>query len=422
MPRSNVRHRGDGHARISTSVASRADAACRPGSTADFSHVAIAEAGSVSRPPVGVAASDIRDLAYTMIRVLDRDGVARGPWDPGLDPETLRDGLKAMLKTRAYDARMIMAQRQGKTSFYMQCIGEEAIACGFQKELLAGDMNFPTYRQQGLLIAQDWPIVDMMCQVLSNSHDRMKGRQLPVFYSAREAGFFSISGNLGTQYVQAVGWAMASAIRGDTRVAAAWIGDGATAESDFHSALVFASVYRPPVILNVVNNQWAISSYQAIAGGEATTFAARAHGYGIPSLRVDGNDYLAVRAATAWAVERARRNLGPTLIEWVTYRVAAHSTSDDPSKYRPRDESDAWPLGDPIQRLKAHLIAKCAWSEERHTQLRAEVDEAILAALREAESYGTLHHGPKPSAATIFEGITKEMLPHVREQRQEMGV
>ena len=137
-------------------------------------------------------------------------------------------------------------------------------------------------------------MLDMMCQVLSNEKDRMKGRQLPVFYSAREAGFFSISGNLATQYVQAVGWAMASAIRGDSRVAAAWIGDGATAENDFHAALVFASVYRPPVVLNVVNNQWAISTSQSVAGGERATFAARAHGYGIPALRVDGNDYLAV--------------------------------------------------------------------------------------------------------------------------------
>ena len=394
----------------------------RPGGAADFAYLSIPEAGSVRRPPVDVAPHDILDLAYTLVRVLDGDGVAQGPWDPGLDPQALRDGLRAMLKTRAYDARMMMAQRQGKTSFYMQCTGEEAIACGFQKELLPGDMNFPTYRQQGLLIAQDWPLVDMMCQVFSNSRDRMKGRQLPVFYSAREAGFFSISGNLGTQYVQAVGWAMASAIRGDTRISAAWIGDGSTAESDFHSALVFASVYRPPCILNVVNNQWAISTNQAIAGGESATFAARAHGYGIASLRVDGNDYLAVRAAAAWAAERARRNLGPTLIEWVTYRVAAHSTSDDPSKYRAREESRAWPLGDPVERLKAHLIAIGAWSEERHTQLKAELDSEVLAALREAEGYGTLNDGPKPSAATIFEGITKEMMPHLREQRQEMGV
>jgi 2-oxoisovalerate dehydrogenase E1 component alpha subunit len=394
----------------------------RPGSKPDFSQVAIPKAGSVRRPDVTVDAHEIHDLAFSIVRVLNRQGEAVGPWAEALDPAFLKAGLRAMMKTRAYDARMMMAQRQGKTSFYMQCTGEEAVACAFQTALEKGDMNFPTYRQQGLLIAQDWPLVDMMSQVFSNENDRLKGRQLPVMYSAREAGFFSISGNLATQYIQAVGWAMASAIRGDTGVAAAWIGDGSTAESDFHAALVFASVYRPPVILNIVNNQWAISTHQRIAGGENATFAARAHGYGIPSLRVDGNDYLAVHAAAKWAVERARRNLGATLIEWVTYRVGAHSTSDDPSKYRPREESSAWPLGDPIERLKMHLVTIGAWSEERQTQLQAEIDDEVLAAAREAEQHGTLHHGPKPSTATIFEGVYKEMPRHLREQRQEMGI
>jgi 2-oxoisovalerate dehydrogenase E1 component alpha subunit len=393
----------------------------RPGGKPDFSQLTIPEAGSVRRPPVDVAARDIHDLAYSIIRVLNRRGEAVGPWAEDLDPDVLKKGLRDMMRTRAFDARMILAQRQGKASFYMQCTGEEAVACGFQTAFGKGDMNFPTYRQQGLLIAQDWPLVDMICQVFSNAADRLQGRQLPVLYSVREAGFFSVSGNLGTQYVQAVGWAMASAISGDTRVAAAWIGDGSTAESDFHSALVFASVYRPPVILNVVNNQWAISTHQAVAGGESATFAARAHGYGIPSLRVDGNDYLAVRAASAWAVERARRNLGPTLIEWVTYRVAGHSTSDDPSKYRPKAESDAWPLGDPIERLKNHLVALGVWSEERQTQLRAEIDDEVLAAAREAEKHGTLHDGPKPDAATMFEGVYKEMPRHLREQLRELG-
>jgi 2-oxoisovalerate dehydrogenase E1 component alpha subunit len=201
------------------------------GSAADFSRFQLSDAGRVRRPAVDVEASEIRNLAYELIRVLDADGRAVGPWSEACTVDQLRSGLRAMLKTRAYDARMTMMQRQRKTSFYMQCTGEEAIACGFQSALQAGDMNFPTYRQQGLLIAQDWPVVDMMCQVLSNEKDRMKGRQLPVFYSAREAGFFSISGNLATQYVQAVGWAMASAMRGDSRVAAAWIGEGATAEN-----------------------------------------------------------------------------------------------------------------------------------------------------------------------------------------------
>jgi 2-oxoisovalerate dehydrogenase E1 component alpha subunit len=394
----------------------------RPGCALDFSGVKRNEAGEIRRPPVDVSSADIRDLAFSLIRVMDDEGRAVGPWVVDLPDQTLLLGLRHMLKTRAFDARMIMSQRQGKTSFYMAGTGEEAIGCAHKLALNIDDMCFPTYRQQSLLIAHGWPVEDLMCQIFSNTKDRLKGRQMPVMYSVREAGYFSISGNLGTQYVQAVGWAMASAIQGDTRIASAWIGDGATAESDFHSGLVFASVYRPPVILNIVNNQWAISSFQGIAGGQSTTFAARGHGYGIPSLRVDGNDYLAVYAVSCWAAERARLNLGPTLIEWVTYRAAPHSTSDDPSKYRPKDEASGWPLGDPIERLKTHLIAKGIWSEERHTQLCAEIDQEILEAAKTAESYGTLHQGEKPSSASIFEDIFKDMPQHLHEQRQQLGV
>jgi 2-oxoisovalerate dehydrogenase E1 component alpha subunit len=241
-------------------------------------------------------------------------------------------------------------------------------------------------------------------------------------YSSKEHGFFSISGNLGTQFVQAVGWAMASAIKQDTRIAAGWIGDGSTAESDFHAALVFASTYRAPVILNIVNNQWAISTFQGIARGGSGTFAARGHGFGIPSLRVDGNDYLAVHAVAKWAAERARRNLGPTLVESVTYRVGAHSTSDDPSAYRAKTESDVWPLGDPVIRLKNHLIARGLWTDDRHKQAEAEVLDSVIQAQKEAEKHGTLHSGGKPSTRDMFEGVYETMPPHLRRQRQEAGV
>jgi 2-oxoisovalerate dehydrogenase E1 component alpha subunit len=393
----------------------------RPGGKPDFSRVGFARAGEARRPPIDVDPAEIRDLAYSLIRVLDDEGKPVGPWTASLSPEALRQGLRDMMLTRSYDARMLLSQRQGKTSFYTQSLGEEAIACAQRKALHPRDMCFPTYRQQGLLIAAGWSLVDMMNSVFSNERDRLKGRQLPGMYSAKEAGFFTISGNLGTQYPQAVGWAMASAIAGDTRIASAWIGDGSTAGSDFHAALVFASVYRAPVILNVVNNQWAISSYQGIAGGESAKFAARGQGLGIASLRADGNDYLAVHAVSAWAAERARANLGPTLIEWVTYRAGPHSTSDDPSKYRPREEWAAWPLGDPVERLKRHLIRHGEWSEERHAQMQAQVDAEVLEAAREAESHGTLHDGPTPSPASMFEDVYKEMPRHLREQRQQLG-
>jgi len=395
--------------------------AIRPGDTPDFSHVAIPRAGAVDRPDPATAPEDMRDLAFSIIRVLNRKGEAVGPWNPDLNADALLRGLRDMMKLRIYDARMMTAQRQGKTSFYMQHLGEEAISCAFQRALRKGDMNFPTYRQAGLLIASDYPLVKMMNQVYSNDGDPVRGRQLPVFYSSREHGFFSISGNLATQYPQAVGWAMAAAIRGEKHLAAAWIGDGSTAESDFHGALVFASTYKPPVILNIVNNQWAISTFQGIARGGAGTFAARGHGFGLPALRVDGNDYLAVYAAAQWATERARADLGPTIIEFVTYRAGGHSTSDDPSAYRPKEEGTAWPLGDPILRLKAHLIALGIWSEERHAQAEAETRAEVVAAQKEAEAIGTLHSGRRPSPRDMFEDVFETMPPHLIRQRHEVG-
>ncbi|MEO8132548.1 MAG: 3-methyl-2-oxobutanoate dehydrogenase (2-methylpropanoyl-transferring) subunit alpha [Betaproteobacteria bacterium] len=395
----------------------------RPGNDTDFSYLHLSRAGVVRRPPVDSTPADTADLAYTLVRVLDDDGRATGPWAPDVDSEFLKKGLRAMLKTRVFDARMLIAQRQKKMSFYMLSLGEEAIGSAHSMALIDGDMCFPTYRQQSLLLARDdVSMVDMICQLLSNLRDPLKGRQLPVMYSMRRAGFFTISGNLATQFIQAVGWAMASAIKGDTKIASAWIGDGATAEADFHTALTFAHVYRAPVILNVVNNQWAISSFQAIAGGEATTFAARGVGCGIASLRVDGNDFLAVYAASRWAAERARSNLGPTMIEWVTYRAGAHSTSDDPSKYRPADDWARFPLGDPVERLKQHLIVRGAWSDEQHAALQKELEAEVIAAQKEAESYGTLADGRIPSAATMFDDVYKDMPEHLRRQRQQLGV
>ena len=394
----------------------------RPGRETDFSYLHLSPAGAVRRPPVDVAPLETRDLAYSLVRVLDEAGRAVGPWAPQVDSELLRRGLRAMMKTRIFDARMLIAQRQKKISFYMQCLGEEAIATAHAFALEAGDMCFPTYRQQGLLLARDdVSMVDMMCQLMSNQRDPVRGRQLPVMYSYKRFGFFSIAGNLANQFIQAVGWGMASAIKGDTKIASAWIGDGATAEADFHTALTFAHVYRAPVILNVVNNQWAISTFQAIAGGEATTFAGRGIGCGIASLRVDGNDFLAVLAASHWAAERARSNLGPTLIEWITYRAGAHSTSDDPSRYRPADDWQHFPLGDPIARLKQHLITIGAWSDAEHDAALQELEAEVIAAQKEAERYGTLLDGHIPPLASMFEDVYKTMPPHLHEQLRQAG-
>jgi 2-oxoisovalerate dehydrogenase E1 component alpha subunit len=324
-----------------------------------------------------------------------------------------------MALTRAFDDRMYRAQRQGKTSFYMKSTGEEAVSVATAFALADDDMVFPSYRQQGILIGRGYPLVDMINQIYSNRADRLKGRQLPVMYSARDYGFFSISGNLTTQYPQAVGWAMASAIKGDTRIATAFVGDGSTAEGDFHSALTFGAVYNAPVVFNVVNNQWAISSFSGLAGAERTTFAARAIGYGIAGLRVDGNDALAVFAAMRWAADRARANLGPTLIEHFTYRAEGHSTSDDPAAYRSAQEREEWPLGDPIARLKRHLIAIGEWSEAQQEAMDREVAEEVKAASKEAEKSGVLGHGMHHPFHTMFEDVFEELPWHLEEQAEQ---
>jgi len=393
----------------------------RPGDSVDFADFDRGAAGAVSRPDPAAAPATMRDHAYSLIRVLDDEGRAVGPWDPKLPPEHLLAMLRHMALTRAYDDRMYRAQRQGKTSFYMKCTGEEACSIAATYALDRDDMVFPSYRQQGVLIARDWSLVDMMCQVYSNKGDRLQGRQMPIMYSSREASFFSISGNLATQMPQAVGFAMASAAKGDTRLASAWCGEGSTAEGDFHSACTFASVYRAPVILNVINNQWAISSFSGFAGAENTTFAARGIGYGIASLRIDGNDALAVYAASLWAADRARGNYGPTLIEMFTYRAEGHSTSDDPTKYRSADESTSWPLGDPIARLKQHLIAIGAWDEERHAAMDKQVAEQVRAAQKEAEAQGVLADGLRQHPySSMFEGVFEEMPWHLKEQSEQM--
>src|SRR5688572_1151405 len=390
----------------------------RPGDEVDFSHIVIPPAGSAMRPDVAAAAVDTHPLCLTLVRVLDDEERAVGPWDPRLDPDTLRRMLRDMVLVRVFDERMFRAQRQGKTSFYMKSLGEEAVAVAAAHALAKDDMCFPTYRQQGLLIARDYPLTEMMCQIYSNQGDKLKGRQLPIMYSDRERGFFSISGNLATQYPQAVGWAMASAIKGDSRIAAGWIGDGATAEGDFHNAVTFAGVYRAPVILNVVNNQWAISTFAGIAGGELTTFAARAVGYGIAGLRVDGNDALAVYAATRWAADRARSNLGPTLIEMFTYRVEGHSTSDDPNAYRPQGAGAKWPLGDPLERLKRHLIGLGEYDEERHKALEEQLGIEVRAAQKESEKKGTLGSGHYENIPSMFEDVFETPPWHLAEQRE----
>lgn len=391
----------------------------RPGDRVDYSFLTIPEAGQQPRPDEDCDPRETHPLCLDMIRVLDDNHQAVGAWAPAIEADALRRMLRTMTLVRAFDDRMLRGQRQGKTSFYMRCTGEEATSVAPAMALNDDDMVFPSYRQQGILIARGYPLVEMINQIYSNRADKLKGRQLPIMYSSKEHNFFTISGNLATQYPQAVGWAMASAIKGDSRIAASWIGEGSSAEGDFHAALTFAAVYNAPVIFNIVNNQWAISSYSGFAGAERTTFAARAIGYGIAGLRVDGNDPLAVFAATRWAANRARNGFGPTLIEHFTYRAEGHSTSDDPSAYRSGEEREKWPLGDPILRLRDHLIARGEWSLEQHDKMAKELVEEVKAVTQEAEKNGILGHGLHHPFRTMFEDVFEQLPWHLVGQAEQ---
>ena len=199
------------------------------------------------------------------------------------------------------------------------------------------------------------------------------------------------------------------------------IGEGTTAEGDFHESLTFASVYKAPVILCVTNNQWAISTFSGIAGANETTFAAKALGYGIPGLRVDGNDVLAVWSVMQWAEKRARAGLGATLIEFFTYRAEGHSTSDDPTQYRPKDEASAWPLGDPLERLKQHLISQKLWDEARHHHAVAEAEAKVKEASKASEAIGVLGTS-KSGIEEMFNHVFEKPDWRILEQMKELGL
>lgn len=361
------------------------------------------------------------DHAHGLIRVMGDDHAAAGEWDPKLDPAVLREALQHIMRMRIFDDRMMTMQRQGKLSFYMKSKMEEGAAVAAGMALRPSDILFPSYRQPALQFVRGRSMVDMICHCIGNVRDNVKGRQMPVHYSWKEGNFVSISSPVGTQFPQAVGCAMASAYRGEDDVTVAWMGEGTSAQGDFHYALNFASVYNAPVILNVVNNQWAISTHRNIATG-GSSFAARGLAYDVASLRVDGNDVLATYAVTAWAAERARLGGGPTLIEVYTYRGEAHSSSDDPSRYRPGEEPEQWPGGDPLERVKDHLIALGEWSQEQHDALAEEIDAEVIAAYKEAETYGTHHDGPFAPVPTLFEDVYEQVPAHLRRQRAELGI
>jgi pyruvate dehydrogenase E1 component alpha subunit len=347
-----------------------------------------------------------------MWTVLREDGSIAPGRDPKLPESTLLHLYETMVRVREFDRRMLVLQRQGRIGFYGPILGQEAATVGSVAALEERDWVFPALREGAAAIMRGLPLHVAIAQLIGNSLDRCKGRQMPCHYTFREGNYHAMSSVIGTQVTHAVGAAMAARIRGEDAVIAGYLGDGATSSNDFHAGMNFAAVYRAPVVLICQNNQWAISVpiSQQMA---SETIAIKACAYGMPAVRVDGNDVLAVYAATREAVERARRGGGPTFLELVTYRRLGHSSSDDPSRYRDEAEVAVWERRDPVERLRRHLDARGLWDSDRETALQDRIAAEVNEAIRQAEA------ASPPDKASLVTDVFAELTPQLEEQLRE---
>lgn len=352
-------------------------------------------------------------MSLELLSILDHDGKAQKGKDPNLPAAELQKLYRLMVWTRALDDRGLALQRQGRIGFYLQSTGQEASHLGAAYALKDSDWLFPAYRQPGILLLREVPLHKVVSEWFGNAGDTSKGRQMPVHYSFREANFVSISSPIGTQLTQAAGAGMAARIRGDDTVFMTFCGDGGTSSNDFHTGLNFAAVYKAPVVFVCENNGWAIS-VPSCKQTASESMAIKAEAYGMPGVRVDGNDILAVYRVCKEAVDRARKGEGPTLVETVTYRIASHSSSDDAARYRDNKEFEAWKKKDPIARFQLYLQHKKLWNEAFEKECVDGAKAAIQAAVTTAEAL------PNPGPETLFDDVYMNLTPQLREQRQQL--
>jgi pyruvate dehydrogenase E1 component alpha subunit len=347
-------------------------------------------------------------------RLIEEDGAARDPLAADLPEATLRAMYEEMLQLRSMDERAVNLQRQGRIGFYVPSTGEEAAQIGSAHALTPTDWVFTAYRELGIALHRGLPLEVVFNQLLGNSGDLLKGRQMPNHYGSAAIRFTVASSPVGTQIPQAVGAAYASRYRGEPDVTIVYFGDGATSTGDFHAAMNLAGVQRLPVIFFCKNNGWAISLPRERQTASAT-LAQKALAYGFEGVRVDGNDVLAVCQVTRAAAEKARRGGGPTLIEAITYRVGPHSTADDPTRYRALEEVEAWRGRDPLTRYRTFLEGRGLWTAADDESARAAFAARLDAAIAAAEAL------PPPPAGSLFEEVYAEMPWHLREQRAELA-
>jgi len=347
-------------------------------------------------------------------RVIRDDGSADPDTDPFLPDDVLLSIFGEMLKIRRIDERMLGKQRQGKVGFFGTITGQEATPIATAFATRPTDWVFPALRESSIMICRGFPLSTWLAQAYGNEADLLKGRQMPSHMSGRQANYVAWSSCIGPQIPQAVGAAYAARLRGDDTVSIGFMGDGATSQPDYHTAMTFAARWSAPVVLICQNNHWSISVPTAKQTA-SETIALKARAYGMHGIRVDGNDVLAVYTAVDEAVTRARDGGGPTFIESVTYRIGPHSSSDDPTRYRSEDEVESWRKKDPIARFEAYLRKAELLDDAKKDALLADLEQEISAAIDAVEDLGP------PARETMFDDVYEVMPDHLRAQRDELS-
>ncbi|MEM0375921.1 MAG: thiamine pyrophosphate-dependent dehydrogenase E1 component subunit alpha [Nitrososphaerota archaeon] len=318
---------------------------------------------------------------------------------------------RLLVLTRALDRYLLRLQRMGKVALYAESLGEEAAMVGSALALRPEDVVFPSYRELGVYLTRGVPISEILDRQLNTVDDPLKGHEFAVFGDSR-FNIVPAPTPVATQIPVAVGYALAFKIRGERRLAVTYFGDGATSKGDFHEGINFASVYKPPIVFICLNNQYAISTHVSRQTG-AATIAQKAIAYGLSGYRVDGNDAIAMYLVSRSVFEEVREGGDPVLIEAVTYRLGAHTTSDDPKRYRSEEEVRYWMERDPIERMRSYLISKNVMGEEEDKALWAEVEALVSAEVEKALAK------PGLDPMVIFEDVYAEPTPQLREQMEE---
>lgn len=348
-----------------------------------------------------------------LFQVLDESGRLDSAQAPAPAREVLLAMYREMRRLRVLEVRMVALQRQGRIGFYGTCTGQEAppVAAAFATE--PSDWVFPALRESAIMLARGFPLTKYLAQVFGNDMDVLKGRQMPSHMSGREVNQVSWSSCIGPQVPQAVGAAWAAKQRGDRVVTLGFMGDGATSQPDFHNAMNFAAVFRVPTVMVCQNNGWSIS-VPTSRQTASRTIAIKARAYGMPGVRVDGNDVIGCHHVIKEAVDRARAGEGPTFVECVTYRIGAHSTSDDPTRYRSEEEVRHWAAKDPVERLRRYLEGRGDWDAGAEERLEAELGDEVAQAITTVES------APPPARESLFDDVYGNLPWHLREQREEL--